>query len=59
MIWHWPQFTYAALCLFGLGAAIANHGRPREPYNCIYTIIASAITITLLYYGGFWAGATP
>ena len=52
----WPQYTYLALNFLGLGIAIANHGEPRTNESAITSIIATAITFSLLAAGGFFKG---
>lgn len=53
---YWPQYVYLALCFFGLGITIAQHGQPRKDENAWSTLIASAIVLALLYFGGFFNG---
>ncbi len=50
----WPQIVYVSLSLVGLGFAIAKHGQPREPYNAFGLMIGTALSWTLLWWGGFF-----
>lgn len=52
----WPQYTYLALALIGLGSTIAKHGQPRDPYSATEAVIAFAISFGLLWAGGFFGG---
>lgn len=51
----WPQFTYLALTLIGLGIFLAKHGQPRnENYNFFSTMIVQCFIYWVLYMGGFF-----
>lgn len=52
----WPQYTYLALVVLGLGFVIAKHGEPRSPHNLWVSLIATAIALSLLHAGGFFNG---
>jgi len=55
MIMNWPQLTYLALIGIGLGIALAKDGEPRDgKHNFIAFIIVHAITLYILYAGGFF-----
>jgi hypothetical protein len=55
MTLHWPQITYLAMVLIGLGIRISKHGKPKTGNeNVFYDLIATGIVITLLYFGGFF-----
>jgi len=56
MILHWPQITYVVLAMLGLGVNLAKHGEPQKPHNAYTSIISLALSITLLYFGGFFGG---
>jgi hypothetical protein len=44
-----------ALLLFGLGVAIAKDGQPRTgKYSFGWTVVASCVHCSLLYWGGFF-----
>jgi hypothetical protein len=51
---NWPQYTYLALTLFGLGICLMQHGKPREPLNFGTTVVSSSLIWFLLYMGGFF-----
>jgi hypothetical protein len=50
-----PQIIYLAITILGLGYQIANHGKPRSNENAIAALIATAISLALLYWGGFFS----
>ena len=52
----WPQWTMLFLMVLGLGITIGLHGKPRPNYSIWTDLIASAISFTLLYFGGFFKG---
>lgn len=49
-----PQIIWIAFMIFDIVYATVNHGSKREPYNAYSTMVASAITFALLYWGGFF-----
>ena len=50
-----PQLTMLGLLFLGLGINLAKHGEPKsEDYNFVLSLITTGISITILYYGGFW-----
>jgi hypothetical protein len=52
---HWPQITMIVLLSLGAGMHIMKHGEPRtEKYNMFYQFVGIGITVTLLYFGGFF-----
>jgi hypothetical protein len=51
----WPQLTYLALVLLGVGFAIAKHGEPQLPYSMFRSLAGASIAFFLLYQGGFFA----
>ncbi|MEA9551732.1 hypothetical protein ABFU65_12010 [Xanthomonas campestris pv. raphani] len=57
----WPQALYLALLLIGLGIAISKHGEMKKPerHKAGTTFVASMLVVLLLYWGGFFAGASP
>lgn len=59
LVWNWPQLVWLGFVVFGIGVSIATHGKPREPMNAGIMMFSVAVSSTLLYFGGFWAGATP
>ncbi|AAT37764.1 gp72 [Burkholderia phage BcepB1A] len=54
MILHWPQITYLALTLFGLGLVAAQHGKPNGRHNLFASGITTGLTLFLLWKGGFF-----
>lgn len=53
----WPQYVYLGLVCMGLGVIVANFGKtiPRT-YGDLATWLSSGVTLTLLYFGGFFKG---
>lgn len=51
----WPQYTYLALTLLGLGLVWGKHGEPRDNYNVGTSLLATVISLWLLWAGGFFA----
>ena len=51
-----PQIIYLMLVMMGLGIHITRHGEDKKPdkYNVWTKLMFSMMTITILYYGGFW-----
>jgi hypothetical protein len=43
-----------ALMAISVGITAAKHGEARENYNIISTLIAAAISVTILWWGGFF-----
>lgn len=52
----WPQYVYLGLICFSLGLSIADHGRPRERENAWVSVAAVALSMFLLWQGGFFKG---
>ena len=53
-----PQVIYLVLLGFGIGVALAEHGKPKTgKHNAWTTIIASMLALMLLRWGGFFGGA--
>lgn len=51
----WPQITWLALSLLGLGIYLARHGKPREDfYNFWLGLFATLLNAGILYAGGFF-----
>jgi hypothetical protein len=58
LIIHWPQATYLALNLLGLGIYLTRHGEPRgDKYNFWSMTVTFVFVLWLLYRGGFFGGA--
>ena len=53
---QWPQYTYLALVILSLGMSIEEHGNPRKPANAWAAVIGVAVSMWLLYMGGFFKG---
>lgn len=51
----WPEGIVLAIFFLGLGVALAKDGEPRAPYSFGGALISTAITLSLLYWGGFFA----
>ena len=52
----WPQGILVALYLIQVAVAISKHGTPREDWNGWGAACGAALTLTLLYWGGFFGG---
>jgi hypothetical protein len=53
--WQWPQITYAALTLVGLGLVVAKNGEPKTgTHSVVSSLIVSAIILWILASGGFF-----
>ncbi|QWY14277.1 hypothetical protein [Xanthomonas phage M29] len=51
-----PQLIYLALMFVGIGIAVSKHGQPETgKHNAWVTLIASALVINLLLWGGFFS----
>lgn len=50
----WPEGIYLAIVFIGLGVTIARHGQTRE-YDALNALISTALGLSLLYWGGFFA----
>jgi hypothetical protein len=49
-----PQIIYLSLVFMGLLIGANQHGKERTPHNFWNTLVATIITISLLYWGGFF-----
>lgn len=55
MIQYWPQFTYLALIVFGLGITAQQHGKPKTGNESIWISLTTCVlALWLLYMGGFF-----
>lgn len=55
MMQYWPQFTYLALLVFGLGITAQQHGKPKTGNVSIWiSLIGCSIALWLIYMGGFF-----
>ena len=59
IVLNWPQYVELALLALSVVFYCALHGKPMGTYNAGARIIDVALVLTLLYYGGFFAGAAP
>jgi len=51
-----PQIIYICLVFLSLGISIAEHGQPKKGLESFgKSLIANAIMIGLLYWGGFFS----
>lgn len=57
---HAPQLIWICLAALRLGIAIAKQGQPRpaEVYHPGVTLIAIVLVASLLWWGGFFGGAS-
>lgn len=51
----WPQLIYIALMFLATGGALAKHGESKGTHNFGVALIADAITLSLLWWGGFFS----
>lgn len=52
----WPEYTYLALTVLGLGYVTAKHGQPKEDgYNVVTSLVTTAVVLFLLWWGGFFS----
>jgi hypothetical protein len=49
-----PQIIYLSLVFIGLLLVANQHGQVRAPHNFWNTLVATVITISLMYWGGFF-----
>jgi len=49
-----PQIIYLSLVFIGLLLVANQHGKERTPHNFWNTLVATVITISLMYWGGFF-----
>ena len=49
-----PQIIYIILITAGVVINIVKHGEAKKPYNAPETIIATIISVGLMYWGGFF-----
>lgn len=53
---HAPQFIYIVLVALNVGIDLAKDGEPKKGnYNAIGSLIASALIMALLWWGGFFS----
>lgn len=52
---EWPQYTYLALNLIGIGICLTKNGQPKTGYHSfISDVLCSVPAWFLLYQGGFF-----
>ena len=49
-----PSLILLGMFTLSLGISIANHGKPRSNESAVSTLIAIAIWLVILYWGGFF-----
>jgi hypothetical protein len=55
MTFHAPQLIFIALALISLGIVMSKHGEPKTgSHNVFIEILATAISFSLMYWGGFF-----
>jgi hypothetical protein len=53
--WGFAQYLMAGLFLLGLMSDAHRHGRPyQKTENVFVSLVAVAISATILHFGGFW-----
>lgn len=50
----YPQATFVILLLLSNGISMAKHGQPRGNYDAVSALIGTALSLSLLYWGGFF-----
>ncbi len=53
LVWNWPQIVWLGLVAFGFGVRLV------QGEQIGFGIVGTIVSICLLYFGGFWAGAAP
>jgi hypothetical protein len=54
MVALWPQIVMIALLALGWGISLVKHGE-EAVIHFGYRTLSIIITVTLLYFGGFWS----
>jgi hypothetical protein len=49
-----PEWILIGMTVVGLLITAMFHGRPQAPYNIFLSMVGTAITYGLLYWGGFF-----
>lgn len=53
---HWPQIMWLVITFLGLGVDLANDGKEKtRKESFTRSLIASAIVLTILWFGGFFS----
>lgn len=50
-----PQIIYICLLVVGPTVALVKHGEPQGKHNFWTSLVASAVTAAILWWGGFFA----
>lgn len=50
----WPQWTFLILMLIGVGVTLARFGQQKRDYHDMGDILSAALTLWLLWMGGFF-----
>ena len=50
-----PQVVFIGMLVADTAIAMVLHGKPRGNYSFFQTLIAVAINVAVLWWGGFWA----
>ena len=51
---HYPQLIFLALVILGLGIKLALNGTQQVNHSFWTQVVATAITLSLLHWGGFF-----
>lgn len=50
----WPAIIWIVMAMFGVGHSVALHGKSHDNHNGIEASVALLISVTVLYWGGFF-----
>lgn len=50
-----PQIIYLAIVVFNITYAGVHHGEPQGEYNVWISLCGSALSLAIMYWGGFFA----
>jgi LPXTG-motif cell wall-anchored protein len=54
---HTPQIIMIILIVLGVGVDLERHGKPKTgEHNIGWSLFGAAVTVALLWWGGFFAG---
>jgi hypothetical protein len=51
-----PQIIFILLTVLSQGIVLAKHGEPRPPHSFWTSLIATIISVSICYWGGFFDG---
>jgi len=57
LIFHWPQYCWLAMVVLNIGVQVAMGVKKGEYPTAL--ISGTVLNLIIMYYGGFFAGATP